>query len=104
MQIVRATNYESNGSTGIYISYQKWTYKLSITLMGIACRVVIESLQKNTGSGNKYLIRCGRKRYRLYRSLYFIRYHYGNSKDMLFSIIRPLKIPLILAYGFGDAF
>ena len=43
-------------------------------------------------------------KFELYRNLGFIRYHYGNSKGMVFSIIRPFKIPLILPYGFGDTF
>ena len=40
----------------------------------------------------------------LYRNFGIIRYHYGYSKDMLFSVIRPFKVPLILTYSFGNTF
>ena len=40
----------------------------------------------------------------LYRNLGIIRYHYGYGKDMLFSVIRPFKVPLILTYSFGNTF
>lgn len=57
-----------------------------------AC-VQISALINYAGSGGSHLIRRSRKRMDLYHNLGIIRYHYGYSKDMLFSVIRPFKVP-----------